>query len=206
MAERDKRLKEELAKAGIREDFSQAALDIDSILQSWRRKIFKRELGHRALAELGLPVDLPQLDVLMAVWAPANEFRDEEQGETMVSTVAQRLNIDPSRASRMTSDMITRGFLRRAVSQADARRTVLELTEDGTRIVEAVRVYKFLTMGSYLQGWTQQEIETFLPLLERFSSWSENAANPSEEVTEEIATLRAQLSDLAVPEKPKSTG
>lgn len=201
MAERDKRLKEELAQAGISEDSSQAALDIDAVLQVWRRKIFKRELGHRALAELGLPVDLPQLDVLMAVRAPENEFRDEETGETMVSTVAQRLNIDPSRASRMTSDLIARGLLCRAASQADARRTVLELTEKGERVVEAVRTYKFLTMGSYLQGWTAEEIRTFLPLLERFSAWSETAAHPSEEVADEIAKLRESIADLGMSDR-----
>lgn len=206
MAERDKRLKEELAKAGISEDSSQAALDIDAVLQVWRRKIFKRELGHRALAELGLPVDLPQLDVLMAVRAPENEFRDEEAGETMVSTVALRLNIDPSRASRITSDLITRGLLRRAVSQADARRTVLELTEKGERVVEAVRTYKFLTMGSYLQGWTAEEIRTFLPLLERFSAWSETAAHPSEEVADEIAKLRESIADLGMSDRNETAG
>lgn len=206
MGERDKRLKDELAHAGIEAEFSQAALDIDAILQVWRRKIFKRELGHRALAELGLPVDLPQLDVLMAVWAPSNEFREGDSGETMVSTVAQRLNIDPSRASRMTSDLIARGFLRRAVSQADARRTVLELTAEGTRIVEAVRTYKFLTMGSYLQGWTLEEIRTFLPLLDRFSAWSENAEHPSEEVAGEIAKLRGSLSDLGLSTSREGTG
>ncbi|MBP0483860.1 MarR family winged helix-turn-helix transcriptional regulator [Sagittula salina] len=200
MAERDDRLKQQLAPAGIDPEHAQASLEIDAILQVWRRRVFKRELGYRALSELGLPVDLAQLDVLMAVWAPANEFGEDCERETMVSTVAQRLNIDPSRASRMTSDLIGRGLLQRAVSQADARRTVLELTEDGTRIVEAVRTYKFLVLGSYLQNWTTEEIATFIPLLDRFSAWSDSAACPGALVTEEIAKLRDTLSDLG-PDK-----
>lgn len=197
MAKRDELLKQQLASAGVDPEHAQAALDIDAIIQLWRRRVFKRELGHRALAELGLPIDLAQLDVLMAVRAPANEFGAEDQEETMVSTVAQRLNIDPSRASRMTSEMITRGFLQRAVSQADARRTVLELTPEGTRIVEAVRTYKFLVLGTYLQDWTTEEIATFIPLLERFSSWSDTAACPGGTARDEIAKLRVALSDLA---------
>jgi DNA-binding MarR family transcriptional regulator len=200
MASRDKALKEKLARAGVDADHTQAALDIDAILQMWRRRVFKRELGHRALEELGLPLDLPQMDVLMAVWAPSNEFGPEDRTETMVSTVACRLNIDPSRASRLTSDLIKRGFLQRAVSQADARRTILELTETGMRTVEAVRTYKFLVLGSYLADWTMEEITTFLPLLERFSAWSERAACPSGAVTEEIAQLRAALADLSEAE------
>ncbi|MEQ5871340.1 winged helix DNA-binding protein [Sagittula sp. NFXS13] len=203
MTDRDEILKQKLAHAGVDAEHAQSALDIDAILQAWRRKVFKRELGYRALSELDLPLDLPQLDVLMAVWAPANEFGGEDGSETMVSTVAQRLHIDPSRASRMTSELITRGFLKRAVSQADARRTVLELTDQGARIVDAVRTYKFLVLGSYLQDWSAEEIATFLPLLERFSQWSESAACPGGLVTEEINKLRGSLSDLSPDEAVK---
>lgn len=195
MTDRDDHLKTQLAKVGIDDSHAQAALDIDAVLQAWRRRVFKRELGIRALNELGLDLDLAQMDVLMAVWAPSNEFGDDE-GETMVSTVAARLNIDPSRASRITSDLIKRGLVRRAVSQEDARRAVLELTEPGTRIVESIRHYKFLVLGSYLKDWTMEEISTFLPLLERFSAWSESAACPGAPVTGEIARLRDHLSDI----------
>ncbi|WP_240672083.1 MarR family winged helix-turn-helix transcriptional regulator [Tropicibacter alexandrii] len=197
MGDRDDQLKTELAKVGIDDAHAQAALDIDAVLQVWRRRVFKRELGIRALNELGLELDLAQMDVLMAVWAPDNEFGpDDDEAETMVSTVATRLNIDPSRASRITSDLIKRGLVQRAVSQQDARRAVLELTESGTRIVEAIRHYKFLVLGSYLKDWTMEEISTFLPLLERFSAWSESAACPGAPVTDEIARLRDQLSDI----------
>lgn len=205
MGDRDDELKAKLARAGIDADTSQAALDIDAILQHWRRKIFKRELGHRALSDLDLPIDLTQLDGLMAVWAPANEFSGEDSAETMVSTVAQRLNIDPSRASRITSDLIRKGLLRRAVSQADARRTVLELTPDGTRIVEAVRTYKFLILGSYLKDWTEEEIRTFLPLLDRFSDWSERAACPTGPVSDQVSDLRSALSDLRLQDATTKT-
>ncbi|WP_323771667.1 MarR family transcriptional regulator [Antarctobacter sp.] len=195
MGARDDKLKAQLERAGIGADVTQAALDVDAILQVWRRKIFKRELGLRALQDLDLQIELAELDVLMAVWAPSNEFRDTSGEETMVSTVATRLNIDPSRASRLTSQLIKRGFLRRAVSQQDARRAVLELTDAGKRAIEAVRSYKFLVLGSYLKDWTPEEIATFLPLLERFMAWSERAACPSGPVAEEIAALRDTLSD-----------
>ena len=108
-------------------------------------------------------LDLAQLDVLMAVRAPEAEFGTPcDQTETMVSTVASRLGIDPSRASRVTSDLIRQGLVRRAVSQQDARRSVLELTEEGARLVSAVRTYKFLVLGSFLKDWTPEEVATFL--------------------------------------------
>ena len=70
---------------------------------------------------------------------------------------------------------------------------MLELTEAGVSLVEAVRHYKFLVLGSYLKDWTSEEIATFLPLLERFSHWSEKLATPTGPVTGEVAKLRDRL-------------
>lgn len=193
MSDRDEELREGLARAGIGAAEADAALDLDAILQRWRRRVMKRELGHRALSDLDLGLDMAQLDALMAIWAPANEFGDATSDETMVGTVATRLGIDPSRASRVASDLIRLGLVRRAVSQADARRAVLELTEDGERAVQAVRRYKFLVLGHFLRGWTKDEIATFIPLLERFSAWSEAPADPTGLVATEIAALRDRL-------------
>lgn len=193
MPARDDRLLRHLARAGIEGEAAEAALDIDAILQGWRRRFLRRELGLRALADLGLPLDLAELDVLMAVRAPAREFDSAEGEETMVSSVAARLAIDPSRASRLTAALIRRGYLRRAVSQQDARRAVLELTDMGARAVEAAHSYRLLVLGSFLRDWTAEEIATFLPMLDRFSAWSERAACPSGPVAEEIAALRQAL-------------
>ncbi|EYD71135.1 MarR family winged helix-turn-helix transcriptional regulator [Limimaricola hongkongensis] len=194
MAERDEKLIGDMARAGIDPEVTRAALAFDAVLQRWRRRVRTRELGHRALAELGLPLDLAQLDVMIAIRAPANEFGDDPEDETMVSTVAQRLNIDPSRASRIVSDLIARGFAERAASQSDARRTIVALTASGRAIVEAVRRYKFLLLGGFLSDWTSEERETLLPLLERFSHWSESGATRDEEdLGDRIADLRDDL-------------
>lgn len=192
MPERDNKLIRDLSRAGIPEDVTAQAVAIDGVLQQWRRRVVKRELGRRALSELGLSLDLAQLDVLMAVHAPRAEFGDEAEGETMVTTIACRLDIDRSRASRIVSDLIAMGLVRRDVSQQDARRAIVELTEQGAAIVAAVRSYKFLVLGSFLKGWSREEIETFLPLLERFSAWSDTVV-PSDQVGGEIAALRDAL-------------
>lgn len=196
MAGRDSKLMEKLAAAGIDETVGAAVLDLDAILQRWRRRVVKRELGIRALSDLDLPIDIAQLDVLSAIWAPSNEYGTKCEGETMVSTVASRLGIDPSRASRITTELIRMGLVRRAVSQQDARRTILELTEDGDRVVAAARQYKFLRLGSFLKDWTDEELAVFIPLIERFSAWSE-ADTTSDSLSEEIARLRAELPDLS---------
>ncbi|WP_235865467.1 MarR family winged helix-turn-helix transcriptional regulator [Alloyangia mangrovi] len=200
MPDKDARIRDHLRRAGIDEASAQAAIEIDVALQKWRRRVMKRELGQRALADLGLSIDLAQLDVLLAVRAPEGEFDDAaacaEDAETMVSTVAARLRIDPSRASRIASDLIRMGLIRRAVSQQDARRSVLELTPPGAEIVSAVRAYKFLVLGSFLRDWSAEEIALFLPLLDRFSAWSDRAVQHSPEVAERVAELRKALAVL----------
>lgn len=205
MPRHDEKLKNDLARAGIPEAATKAALEIDAILQRWRRRMVKRELGHRALADLELDLDLAHLDALVAVVAPVNEFGAEAGAETMVSTVAARLGIDPSRASRITADLIRKGYARRAVSQQDARRTVIEPTQQGRATVEAVRAYKFLIMGEFLKGWTAQEIAIFLPLLERFSAWSDQQGEQEPAaLASEIAELRARLTraEAKAPVRP----
>ncbi|MDO6730888.1 MarR family transcriptional regulator [Marinovum sp. 2_MG-2023] len=197
MPDRDTDLKRLLAQADIGEDLSQSAFELDAIMQHWRRRVVKRELGQRALADLGLDLDLALLDVLMVVWAPSNEFADSPEGDVMVSTVATRLGIDPSRASRLTSELIRLGLIRRAVSQEDARRAVLELTPEGAQIVQAVRRYKFLILGNFLKGWSPEELATFIPLLERFSAWSETSEDPTGKIAAEIDRLRSSLTDTA---------
>ena len=179
-----------LSKAGIDSSTATAVMEIDALLQQWRRRAMKRELANTALADLKVGIDLAQFDVLAVVEAPTGEAT----GETMVATVAERLAIDPSRASRLVSEMVEKGFARRAVSQADARRTIIELTDQGRSVVDAVRAYKFLIMGEFLGAWDKAELETFVPMLKRFSSWMDGLDLAMEKHAGAIAELAAGVS------------
>lgn len=181
-----------LRKAGIDAQTAEAVMDIDGVMQKWRRRAMRRELGHRALIDLKVGIDLAQFDVLAAIEGPEPEF-GEVQGETMVATVAERLLIDPSRASRLVSEMVEQGFARRAVSQADARRTIIELTERGWAVVKAVRAYKFLIMGDFLGEWDKAELAVFVPMLKRFGSWMDGIDPATEKYGAEIEQLAAGL-------------
>lgn len=182
-----------LRKAGISEATAEATIGIDALLQNWRRRAQKRELGHRALADLKIGLDLAQLDVLFAIEAPVDEFGEMAAGETMVASVAERLAIDPSRASRVVSEMVEMGYARRAVSQADARRTIIELTDAGRTVVRAVRAYKFLIMGDFLSGWDAAELAAFLPMLRKFGHWSEHTDLGATKFADDIAELAKQI-------------
>jgi len=179
---------------GVSPDVTQHALELDAILQAWRRRVQKRELGHMALTELGLPLDVPKLDVMIAIWAPSNEFGATGKEETMVATIAARLGIDPSRASRLVTELIAEGYAARAVSQQDARRTIVTLTDKGNAVVTAVRTIKYLVLGSFLSDWTEEEMETLTPLLNRLSHWVDGVGTTvPDKFVDEIATLREGL-------------
>lgn len=181
-----------LRKAGIDDATAEAVISLDALMQNWRRRAVRRELGHKALAALKVGIDLAQFDVLVAIEAPVAQFGDSA-GETMVATVAERLGIDPSRASRIVSEMVEAGYARRAVSQADARRTIIELTGAGQSTIEAVRAYKFLVLGDFLGGWDKEEVARFLPLMRKFGQWPEHMDAGIEKFEDEVALLAQQI-------------
>jgi len=181
-----------LEKAGISPETTDVVLTVDALMQRWRRRAMRREMGHKALIDLKAGIDLAQLDVLIAIEGPTPEF-GEASGETMIATVAERLGIDPSRASRVVSEMVERGFARRAVSQADARRTIIELTERGRALVDAVRAYKFLVMGDFFSGWSAEDLAVFVPLLQRFASWNEGMGRSAEKFADDIEELSKSI-------------
>lgn len=108
--------------------------------------------------------------------------------------MATRLRIDPSRASRLVSDLIGKSLAQRSVSQRDARRTIVELTPRGKAIVSAARRFKFMVLGEFLSGWTDEEIDAFVPLMARFVAWTDDSDRVGKErFAAEIAELKASL-------------
>lgn len=188
MPSRQETLRSVLAQSGQKSELADALMRIDAVVLNWRRQMHKRELGHRAVRALGLDIELAQVDTLFAIAAEAGEGE-----ETMVSTVAERLSIDPSRASRLVAEMVNAGYARRAVSQRDARRTILELTPAGEAVVAAVQKYKWLLLGEFFSGWSKADIDAFVPLLERYSSWMRSSESSEAKFADEIAELSQSI-------------
>ncbi len=176
MPDRKQLLRGLLERNGYEEHLADALLRVDTVAMAWRRRLHKRELGARAIEALSLDIDLAQLDVLFAIAASHLPPDLGGDGETMVSSVAERLLIDPSRASRVVAEMVNAGYARRAVSQKDARRTIIELTAAGQAVVDAVHGYKWLLLATFFEGWDKKELETFVPMFERYAEWMSSAA------------------------------
>jgi DNA-binding MarR family transcriptional regulator len=146
-------------------------VDIDQTMQRIRRNIGKRELQHTLLKSIDPQLDLGHLDVVGVIMggcaAPG--------AEVTVGMVAERMKIDPSRASRLVAETVNMGYVRRVASQADSRRICLELTDTGRTFADEFHRRKWALMAKGMRGWTDDEITTFAQLLERFADWARKA-------------------------------
>lgn len=109
-----------------------------------------------------------QLSNLMVIHAIARQ--SEEGGDVTVGAVAERLDIDPSTASRFVTHAIDAGFVSRRSSPVDARRAHLQLTEAGRRVKETSDEYRRRFIARLVDDWTDEEREQFARLLRRFTA------------------------------------
>jgi DNA-binding MarR family transcriptional regulator len=157
--------------AGFSAKGADAIVRIDSAMARIRRAMLRREMVASILAELDPALDVQKLDVMGAIasWIP--EEGADISAEVTVGTVAQRLGIDPSRASRLVADVVDLGYVRRVASQQDSRRIVLESTDKGIAFGNRFRQRKAELLSKGLEGWTEEELVTFAGLVERFGTW-----------------------------------
>ncbi len=130
-----------------------------------RRRQSRRALGRSVSNSLTEPVDLQLVAVVDAV----EEGAELSGNEVTVGDVADRLGIDPSRASRVVAAAIHAGYVRRIASQQDGRRICLELTPSGRMIVDNAHRTRQEFYAQLLVGWTTSERAEFARLLTRFT-------------------------------------
>lgn len=174
---------------GLDTEAAEAVAAIDAILHRLRRSMQRRDFGRSLLATLAVDLEVAHLDVISAIGfdpdgkTPVNEVT--------VGTIAERLAIDPSRASRLVAEVVERGFAQRVASQADARRICLELTDKGRRFTQAIREAKWRMFSHSLAGWPGDDLVKFAQLLDRFSGWHADR----EGLLQSAAQVRGLLKD-----------
>src|SRR3569833_2479828 len=145
--------------AGYSPRSAAAIVESDATMQRIRRSFARREFVADIFLEIdGGIIDLQQLDVMSAVshWHPATP--EDADREVTAGTIAERLGIDPSRASRLVSDVVDKGYIRREASQADSRRIVLVATEKGWEFGEEFRRRKGEMLARALKTWSEEEL------------------------------------------------
>jgi DNA-binding MarR family transcriptional regulator len=92
----------------------------------------------------------------------------ERRDETTVGAVAEELGVDRSVASRMVTDCIQHGYLLRAASQQDGRRTVLRLTSEGEGLRARFAKEQRQAFERITRDWPEEERLQFARLLVKY--------------------------------------
>ncbi len=130
--------------------------------RAWARPDLVRKVARQT------PGDRPlQLSNLMVVTAVGR--LGDKGGEVTVGAVAERLEIDPSTASRLVGHAIDAGFVSRRASASDARRADLQLTEAGERVLESADRHRNAYVARVMRDWPEADRREFARLLTAFT-------------------------------------
>lgn len=144
-------------------DPSLAAIEL--AMGRMRRTQTRRSLGRIAEQQAGDSADLSLVPVLYAV----EEGAELDSDGVTVGLVAERVGLDPSRASRMVTAAIQAGYLVRLASQTDGRRIHLLLTDTGSALTEKVHQFRQAYLGRVMTSWSDHDRTELARLLSRFT-------------------------------------
>lgn len=153
-----------------------ALLAVEQAMVRLRRSMGRRALTNDLLAELSRSQDrvLPRRKgaehvALFAVLDAVDEGPGED-GAVTITRVAERMDLDPSRASRVVAAAVASGHVARVASQQDGRRVGLELTAAGRTLVDRIHTFRQRRFAEAMQTWTPDERAEFARLLTRFTT------------------------------------
>ncbi|MFJ3879198.1 MarR family winged helix-turn-helix transcriptional regulator [Streptomyces sp. NPDC090077] len=125
------------------------------------------KLRRSSLLEVENPIsqkDLGRTLVLNVVL----ELAQDGTREVTVGGVGAHLGTDPSVASRMVSDCISAGYLVRAASQQDGRRTVLHLSPGGEELMARFRRHQRSAFEYVTADWSDRDRLDFARLMLKY--------------------------------------
>ncbi len=157
------------------EDMPENIIRIGNTMTRMRIMIGRRMIGRMALAKFAPGLELSHIDVL--------DILKRAQGEVTVGSIAEGMRIDPSRGSRVVADMVGRGLLKRAVSQEDARRSIIEITPMGRSLLQEMRNTKMGIVKDVMDGWSEEDIDSFARLFDKFIGRFESRLSPDAEAS-----------------------
>lgn len=142
-------------------EIDQAAFQLRRL---WAKPHLVRKL--RETCEQGeRPIQMSNLMVIHVV----SRLTDETDEDVTVGAVAERLDIDPSTASRLVGHAIDAGFITREPSSRDARRAHLGLTGAGRRVKETTDQFRLRFIADLVADWPSTDRAEFARLLRRFT-------------------------------------
>jgi DNA-binding MarR family transcriptional regulator len=85
-----------------------------------------------------------------------------------ISALAEAVGVDQPRASRLVQEGVERGLVRRIQDPSDARRTLIELSAAGRKLITEVRDHRRSAVEEAIASFSPEEARTFATLFDRF--------------------------------------
>lgn len=96
--------------------------------------------------------------------------RIQLDGATRITDLADVMGVEPSTVSRHVHTLEGRGWLRREAHPCDGRVSMVDITADGTELVEQMEVERHRILDRTLSHWSDVEIDRFVELFDRFAN------------------------------------
>lgn len=157
-----------LHKKGFSAETVEALIQIDSEFFSWVRKLAREEDIRIELLSMGVTLERVQFHTLLAVARINLERAAQIDANVTIGRIAEELNLDPSRASRLTSQLIKQGYLERLADQNDGRKSLLKLTLKSLNLLQAFQNKKLQRFSHIFSTWESEDIQCFARLFSKF--------------------------------------
>jgi len=157
-----------LEALGFSKDTIEALLRFDVTNFHWRRMYEKGELKGKVLQGVENPLEPAMAHGLIALARISIGLGLSGPEEPTIGRVAELMEVDPSRASRIVSELVSRGFAKREPSQQDARKTIISLTPKGSKYLGDFTASKWRLMVQIFEGWEEDEIKQFSALFQKY--------------------------------------
>lgn len=159
---------EQLVEHGFPQDVAEAMVAFDAASFVLKHALMKGDLPKQVIASLGLDLELRHFHCLTAIWRIQSGLGRSSAAQATIGLLAEELNIDPSRASRVTTDLVTKGYLRREAAQDDGRKSVMVFTPKAQTVFAKFKDIKWSKYIDVFSQWEHDDILTFSRLFNRY--------------------------------------
>ncbi len=92
-----------------------------------------------------------------------------DEGPQRLGVLAQAFGLDPSTITRQVQTLEGNGLVRREVDPTDRRAALLDLSEEGRRLLTETRERRRARLQAALDDWSPHDLEELGRLLEKFN-------------------------------------
>jgi DNA-binding MarR family transcriptional regulator len=115
----------------------------------------------RTLSEVADELTVPQLRVLVLL---------NSRGPMNLTTIAEHLDVNPSNASRTCDQLVTAGRISRQPDQDDRRSAVLQLNDEGTRLLASIMTARRRLIDGVIERMDPADQQMLAQGLEAFTA------------------------------------